>query len=152
MFKLPVDIETDLIKKYPNVDISNFVHDMITFIIQKACFDGSCSIRDFGKFLSYKIYSSRLGKETVRFKFKHSTSFLNRIKNDKYMLEKLAVRIAVPFTEQHEKKCADKQDRKRPIEIILPQIHKKTRENTNYKTATQKILEILDTDPDNLGD
>lgn len=149
MFKLPLDIENELMKKYPHVDIINLFHDLTTLVIQKACFDGSCPIREFGKFIAFKIYSHRLKKDTVRFKFKHSISFLNRIKNDKYMTEKLAVKETVPFTEYHQQKCADKQNRKTKLNALLPKIHESTKAKTDYKVATQEIFKILESDNSN---
>jgi len=145
MFKLPIDIENEIIRKYPDVDVINLFHDLTTIAIQKTCFDGSCNIRDFGKFIAYKIYSTRTGKDVVRFKFKLSTSFVNRLKNDKYLLEKLAIKIAVPFTEKNKQKCADKQDKKRYINTRIPEIQKYTDEKTNHRIATQEILKILET-------
>ena len=149
MFKLPLDIENELIRKYPNIDITNLFHDLITLIIQKSCFDGSCHIREFGKFVAYKVYSHRLKKNTVRFKFKHSLSFLNRLKNDKYIINKLAIKAIVPFTEEHKKQCLDKQDNKIK-HSVYSKACKHTKEQTKYKVATQEILKILESTDDDL--
>ena len=152
MFRLPPDVELELTRKYPHVDIINLVHDLITLISQKACFDGSCPIREFGKFIAFQVYSSRLNKNTIRFKFKHSESFMKRIRNDKYILENLAVKLPTPFTDDNEQKCVDKRDRKVVLNKILPNITKITEAKTNYKVATQEILNILQNDNSNNDD
>ena len=152
MFRLPKDIENELIHKYPHVDVVNLFHDTITLMVQKSCFDGLCSIREFGKFLAFKVFSSRLGKETIRFKFKHSISFLNRLKNDKYIIENLAIKAPVPFTDEHEKKCKPNRNKRVDATNFLAQAHKNTKEKTNYRVATQEILKILETSDDKLDE
>ncbi len=144
MFKIPPDIEHDLMKKYPNVDIVNLIHDLFNMIIQKSCFVGSCPIRGFGKFIAFKIFSSRLGHDTMRFKFKHSVSFMNRIKNDNYIVNNLAIHAKHEFTDKHEKKCNPV--KKTNLTNVSALIVENTKVQTNYKMATNEILNILESD------
>ena len=151
MFKLPPDIEHELVKKYPNADILNIIHDTVTLIVNKACFDGSCLIRGFGKFIAFKIYSERSGKDAIRFKFVKTVSFINRIKNDNFLMDHLILQFKKPYTEKKEKKCKAKRHRKITLNKndVVP-IHKIGKERTNYKLATQEILNILEEPEENI--
>ncbi len=105
MIKVSEEIEKELEKKYPNTDIKNIIENLFKCIIEKTLKDGSCNIREFGKFTSFKTYSKKLECDVVRMKFRLSNSIENKIKKDKYLLGIVAAKAKVPFTEEHQAKC-----------------------------------------------
>lgn len=105
MFKIPEDIEIELKSKFPNVQIKDFINSLFRLIIEKTTSDGSCSIREFGKFISFVTTSSRLGKEVIRFKFKVTPALNDKIKMDEYLIKNLPIKAKNIFPEKNKKNC-----------------------------------------------
>ncbi len=112
MFKLPEDVELDLQKKYQDVKVREFVNSLFQAIINKATQDGSCSIREFGKFIAFVTDSSRIGKHVLRFKFKVTPALNDKIKNDEYLIKNLPIKAKNPFTKKNEENCLSKKDQR----------------------------------------
>lgn len=105
MFKIPEDLEQELQKKYPKEHIGSIIQSLFHGIIEKTLKDGSCHIRELGKFTSFVTYSGRSFSKVVRFKFKTSMALTQKIKTDQYLIENLPVKAQVSFTEKHQSKC-----------------------------------------------
>lgn len=105
MFRLTDDLMDDLTKKYPDVNIRKIVQDIFDGILEKTLKDGSCRVNEFGKFDSFKTFSTKLGAPVIRFKFKISPMLEKKIKFDPYLLNNAPVKAKVPFTEEHLEKC-----------------------------------------------
>lgn len=112
MYKLSEDIVLNLKKKFPNADIENIIQYLFMEILQKTLNDGSSQIREFGKFISFATYSSKLQREVIRFKFKPSTALISKLNNDQYLLNNIPVKSKIPFNENHKQKCLDKKENK----------------------------------------
>lgn len=110
MIRIPEDLEIALQKKYPDTYIKAIIQNLFQMIFEKTLKDGSCHIREFGKFVAFKTNSVRIGREVIRFKFKISPSLENKIKIDEFLLTNIPVKATVPFTEKHEEICKDKKD------------------------------------------
>lgn len=141
MFKINSDIMINLKKKFPNVDVENVIQYLFMEILQKTIMDGSCHIREFGKFVAFGTYSQKLNKNVVRFKFRPSMAMVNKLNNDQFVLNNVPVKSKIPFNEQHEQNCQNK----RHIKDLNTQAeheadkmgHQKTLQNTN-------VYEIID--------
>lgn len=105
MIKIPEDIEKELIKNFPDSNVRGIIEAIFNSILNKALKDGSCNIREFGKFDVFKTISTKLGTEVLRMKFKISPALEKKIKFDQYLLNNAPVKAKVPFTEDHQKKC-----------------------------------------------
>lgn len=112
MFKVPADIEKDLQKKYPQIHVPTFIDDVFQRIINKVITDGCSTIREFGKFVAFVTHSKRTCRDTVRFKFKISSSLNTKIKDDEYLLQNLPVKAKVVFNHKNEAICESKQEQK----------------------------------------
>ena len=146
IYKIPPDIENILRKKYPNIDITQVIHDVFDTILEKTFDHGSCTIRSLGKFICFKTFSTRMGRDQVRFKFKASTTFVNKIKNDSFLVDKLACVKNHNFTDYHKNNCEDKKEQKLINTQIEQTITKQQKKKTNESLAKQKILDILKED------
>mgnify|MGYP001470667044 CR=1 FL=1 len=121
MFRIPEELELELQKKFPNVPIRQIIQSTFQSILNKTLNDGSCSIRDFGKFISFRTRSNRIGQDVIRFKFKISNALNNKLKNDQYIFNNVPVKAANVFTELHKEKTK----------------HKKTQSEANIKAAKE---------------
>ena len=74
-------------------------------ILEKTLKDGSCMVTEFGKFESFKTFSTKLQTEVIRFKFRISPVLEKKIKFDKYLLDNAPVKAKVPFTNINLEKC-----------------------------------------------
>ena len=81
MYYLPKDIELELQRKFPDTHVTSIVNDIFQMMIDKIFNDGYCLIRRFGKFYAFNTFSSRKGKQVVRFKFKPSSTLLRIVSN-----------------------------------------------------------------------
>jgi hypothetical protein len=111
MFKISTDIEYTLQKKYNDANIPMIVNDLFDELIRKTLFDGSTNIREFGKFISYKIEDENGTK--IRFKFVSSRSLKLKLTTDTYILDKMPIKAKHKFDEKNEEKCKDKQQKKK---------------------------------------
>lgn len=112
MFKLSDEIVQNLKNKFGDIPIDNIIQYLFMEILQKTITDGSCHIREFGKFVAFQTYSNKLNKHVIRYKFKPSTALLNKLNNDAYLFKKIPVKSKVPFTEENKQICHDKQNNK----------------------------------------
>ena len=69
--------------------IEKIIDELFEEIIKKTLYDGSCSILNFGKFFSYKVFSNFLGKFVPRFKFSVSRALTKKIRDDLYIQERM---------------------------------------------------------------
>ena len=148
MYKIPKDIEVEMNKIYPNIDVQLFVHQLFTKIVDKTFRDGACSIREIGKFVAFKMFSTRLNRETVKFKFKSSISMLKRIRFDEYLLNLVNISQPVEFNEEHEQICSDKREIKKLRNKVYPIVNKSEREGTKKHLAKLEILKVLEENND----
>jgi len=142
--KIPEDVEQNLKRKYPEIDIKTFINSLFQEILDKVFRDGACPISGLGKFIAFVTYSSRINSNVVRFKFRPAAPLIKRIKRDQYLLEKLPVKANVPFTEQHEEKCKDKREIKNINLEAQIQINKVVRERTKENLVYNRILDIVE--------
>jgi hypothetical protein len=105
VFRLTEDVMQDLLIKHPETNIRRVVHDIIDCILEKTLKDGCSKITEFGKFESYKTYSTKLAKEVIRFKFRISPVLEKKIKFDEYLINNAPIKAKVPFTKKHLEKC-----------------------------------------------
>lgn len=143
MYKLPDDVVLEIKRKHPNIiNIERVIDDTFNEIMEKTFKDGSCPIRNLGKFTSFQSYSTRSNTNVVKFKFIPSQTFREKIKEDKYLLDILPIKAAVPFTQEHANKCNKeiKLANDRAKEAASRLSTKKTKE----KLAKHEILSILE--------
>lgn len=146
MFKVPQDIIDDLQKKYPKYDIESFIHDIFDKILNKTLYDGSCLVRELGKFSAFKTYSTKLSKETPRLKFKTSNSLVSKLRDDQYVLDHLAVQDKAPYTEAHEEVCKTKRHIRDNRTSLLSEASKKGHAGTQDKLVRKEVLKLIDED------
>ena len=89
MTKLPNDLIERLKLKYPGIPIGQIASDIFDEIKEETFNLGSCTIGMFGTFYCYKTFSTKRGREAVRFKFLLSKTFNNQIIHDKFLLDKI---------------------------------------------------------------
>jgi nucleoid DNA-binding protein len=143
VFKIPEDVEIELQKKFNNVHVPTVIQYLFHAILTKVLKDGSCSVREFGKFIAYRTKSGKIGKDVVRFKFKISNTLNTKLKLDKYLLENVPIRAQNIFTEDHEQKIKEKQQIKTSNVIAQQSAEKYGKERTKSNIATNEILELL---------
>ena len=105
MIRIPEDLETELIKKYPDSNVKAIIQAVFSGILEKTLKDGGCIIREFGNFKAFKTFSAKLNTDVVRFKFTISPALEKKIKFDTYLLNNMLAKAKIPFTEEHQKKC-----------------------------------------------
>ena len=137
MFKLTEDIENELQMLYPDIDMELFLHQLISKIVDKTLQSGACSIREFGKFIAFQTFSTRTARNIIRFKFKFSPSFLNKIKFDELLMKNLPMKMKAEFNESHEAKCSGVQHRKLNYQKV-------TELNANEAAVTKSNLGKLE--------
>ena len=98
----------ELQRKFPDVHIKTITQHIFQSIFDKTLKDGSCNIREFGKFISFQTKSSKLGRNVIRLKFRLSTSLEMKIKTDNYLLNNIPVKSSMIFDDKNEEKCKDK--------------------------------------------
>lgn len=143
IYKIPPDIEKNLEKIYPDVDITKLVHNIFEQILNKCFQDGSCTIREFGKFDCFKVFSSRVGREQVRLKFKATVSLIDKIRNDSYLLNELVSVQSREFTDEHQNRCDGKENQKKLNYEARRLASSKQKEKTKERLAKQRILDIV---------
>ena len=93
--------------------IRGIVSSIFQQILDKTLNDGSCLVREFGKFISFKTFSTKIGQDVIRFKFKLSQSLDKRIKNDAFLLERAPIQAKKDFGDEEEERCKDKRVQKK---------------------------------------
>ena len=147
MYKLPLDIEKDLQEKYPDTPVEMFVQDLFQAILRKSLLDGSCTVRSFGKFISYVCFSGIHYRKIVRFKFRISLALSNKIKMDEYLLENLPVQSQVNFGESNKEKCGGESRKiKLENEKLVYQSCKYENESNRQYQATQLVKDLVYSD------
>ena len=146
MFDLPKDIEYKLKQKYPELNISKIFNDILDEILNKTFEDSACTIRKFGKFTAYQIYSTRLGYNTCKFKFIPSPTFNKKIAQDQYLLNNLPVKETRDFTSEHEEKCQNFQEQKQLNIQLKKEARNTEKTRTKEKLAKMEIMNILSED------
>ena len=144
MFKLPEDLEIELQKKFQNAHIPTLVQYIFQGLLEKSLKDGSCSIREFGKFITFRTRSNKIGQDVIRFKFKISNTLNNKLKIDQYLLENMPVKAATVFTTEHEQKTKDKKLQQNANITAQKAAEKLGRVKTKSQLATNEILSIMD--------
>ena len=143
MYRLPEDVETDLQKKFQNVHIPTLVQYIFQGILEKALNDGSCSVREFGKFITFRTRSNKIGQDVIRFKFKLSNTLNNKLKIDQYLLDNMPVKAPTVFTTEHEQKTKDKKFQQKANIGAQKEAEKLGKEKTKSQLATNEILDIM---------
>ena len=143
MFKLPEDVEIELKKKYPDVPIKNFINSLFQLIINKSTQDGSCSIREFGKFISFVTKSSRIGKDVIRFKFKVTPALNDKIKYDEYLIKNLPVKAKNLFNKKNEENCLLKKEQRDANFIAQKYASILGKERTIEKVKQEEIDQVI---------
>lgn len=143
MFKLPEDVEVELQKKFQNAHIPTLVQYIFQSILEKTLRDGSCSIREFGKFLSFRTRSNKTGQDVIRVKFKLTNTLINKLRNDKYLLENMPVKASNVFTSEHIEKTKDKKEQQKANITAQKEAEKLGKEKTKDQLVTNEILNIM---------
>lgn len=143
MLKLSEDIVLDIKKKFPNSDVEHIIPYLFDAIIQKTLRDGACTIREFGKFISYGRTSGKTYQKTIRFKFRIATSLIKKLNSDKYWLNRIPVEAKLEFNEEHEKKCQDKRQIRDQNIKAINEAEKLSNKKTIQNINTHNILDIL---------
>lgn len=143
MYKLSPDIMISLKKQFPDSNIEAIVQYLIMSIIQKTLSDGSCHIREFGKFVAFGSISTKCNKKVIRFKFKPSVTLIEKFNMDQYLIESIPVKAKLEFNESHEEKCRDKQDIKKSNLIAQNEAEKLGYNKTLQNLNKHEILDIL---------
>ena len=143
MFRFPDDIVEGLKLKHPDINIDEFLDELMTIIIDKTFTDGNCSIRNLGKFVGYRAFSGKLNTDVCRFKFYTSLAFVKKIQKDEYLLQNLPVKKNVEFGKKHIEKCKNSQGiRQNNIESQLVS-RQSGKQNVQKKLAKYEILKAL---------
>lgn len=143
MYKLPEDLEQELQKKFANAHIPTLVQYIFQSILEKTLRDGSCSIREFGKFLSFRTRSNRIGQDVIRLKFKLSNTLNGKLKTDQYILDNMPVKAANVFTPEHEEKTKNKKLQQNANITAQKAAEKLGKEKTKSNLVTNEILNIV---------
>ncbi|HQF36719.1 MAG TPA: hypothetical protein PLL26_03730 [Candidatus Dojkabacteria bacterium] len=144
MFKLPLDVEMDLQKKFQNAHIPTLVQYIFQAILEKTLKDGSCSVREFGKFITFRTRSNKIGQDVIRFKFKISNTLSNKLKTDQYLLDNMPVKAPTVFTTEHEEKTKNKKEQQKLNITAQKTAEKLGKEKTKSNLVTNEIISIMD--------
>jgi hypothetical protein len=142
-YKLPADIEQMLQKQYKDVPIPAVIDSIFSLIVHKVTNDSSCTVREFGKFIAFVTHSEKLGKESVRFKFKLSAALRSKMKKDEFLLNNLPVKAQTSFTEDHANRVKDKQGRKQANLDAASKASKITKTKTDERIVADHIRDIV---------
>jgi len=148
MFELPKDIEQSLKRRYPSLNIQKLFNDIMDEILNKTFTDGTCPIKRFGKFSAFNKYSTKKGRNLVKFKFATVKSFTDKIKEDEYLLNQLPVKAKNEFNENHKAKCEGKEDEKQSTRDALREANQYERKVKDKRLARNEILNALMKDND----
>ena len=143
MYKLPTDVEVELQKKFQNVHIPTIVQYVFQTILEKSLKDGSCSIREFGKFISFRTRSNKIGQDVIRFKFKLSNTLGNKLKVDQYLLDNMPIKATCIFAEENEERTIDKKEQKQANVQAQKEAERLGKEKTKSQLATNEVLDIM---------
>lgn len=143
MYKLTEDIEAEMQRMYPDVNIKMFVHHLFSKIIEKTLQSGACTVRELGKYVAYKTHSNKLGRLVIRIKFKFSPSFVNIIRFDKLLLDSLPIQAQTAFNESHEKKCSKTRHRRIGHSLDNKLVTSES-EHTKQNLVKSEIMKILE--------
>jgi len=143
VYKLPTDVEVELQKKFQNVHIPTIVQYVFQTILEKSLKDGSCSIREFGKFISFRTRSNKIGQDVIRFKFKLSNTLGNKLKVDQYLLDNMPIKATCIFAEENEKRTIDKKEQKQANVQAQKEAERLGKEKTKSQLATNEVLDIM---------
>jgi hypothetical protein len=143
VFKLPEDLEAELQKKFQNAHIPTIVQYIFQAILEKSLRDGSCSVREFGKFISFRTRSNKIGQDVIRFKFKLSNTLSNKLRIDQYLLDSIPIKAPTVFTTEHEQKTKDKKLQQKANIGAQKEAEKLGKEKTKSNLVTNEILEIM---------
>lgn len=142
MYKLSPDVVENIKKKFPDSPIEKIIQYMFMEIVEKSITDGSCYIREFGKFVAFQTYSTKKKRTVIRFKFRPSVALLNKLNNDDYLLENIPVKSQIPFTEEHEQMCS--QTNKELNLAAANEAEKLGKTKSIENLNRQDILDLLD--------
>ena len=143
MYRLPEDIETELQKKFVNAHIPTIAQYIFQAILDKSLRDGSCSIREFGKFITFKTRSNKTGNDVIRFKFKITNTLGNKLKIDQYILNNIPVKAPNVFTPEHEEKTRNKKLQQKANITAQKEAEKLGKEKTKSNLVTNEIMDIM---------
>lgn len=142
-YSLPEELENILKREFPQTPIKNIVHRLFELIVGKTTQEGSCHIRQFGKYLAYKTYSTKTGKNVIRFKYKISSSLNGLISEDDYILNNIPSKTSAVFDEQNEEVCKDKKDSRKANLDAQRLANKFGKEGTKKKVVEDEVMNIL---------
>ncbi|HOD61964.1 MAG TPA: hypothetical protein PKG96_07680 [Bacilli bacterium] len=146
MFRLPEDAELEIQKKFPNAPIQQITQYLFQLILHKTLNDGACPVRGFGKFVSFKTRSNRVGQDVIRFKFKISNALINKLKNDQYMLNNIPVKAVNVFAEMHENKTKDKKPQSKANIDASKEAEKLGKKKTEERIVLNIINDMISKD------
>jgi len=146
VFRLPEDAELELQKKFPNAPIQQITQYMFQLILHKTLTDGSCSIRGFGKFISFKTISNRIGRDVIRFKFKISNALIGKLKTDQYTLNNIPVKATNIFNSRHENNTKDKKEQSQANTVASKEAEKLGKKKTEERVVLNIINDIISRD------
>jgi len=144
VFKLPEDLELELQKKFPNVPIQTITQFIFQSILDKTLKDGSCSIRDLGKFISFRTRSNRVGQDVIRFKFKISNALSGKLKNDSYILDNIPVKAVNVFNEKHKENTKNRKEQSAANVLAAKEAEKLGKKKTGENLVLNIIQNMVD--------
>lgn len=109
-YKVPQEIVDRLQQKYPDVNVSFIIHDLFDDILRTTISKGSCTVKQFGRFLSFVTFSNKTKRDTLRFKFRTNQTLISKISNDPYLIKQALRGVTVPFTQTNEENCKPYRD------------------------------------------
>ncbi len=142
-YKLPADIEQLLQKQYKDLPIPAIVDTMFSLIVHKVTTDSSCTIREFGKFIAFVTHSEKMGRDTVRFKFKLSAALRQKMKRDDFLLSNLPVKAQVKFSDENASKVKNRQDQKQANLEASAEAGRVTKAKTDERIVADHIRDII---------
>lgn len=144
MFKITDDIEIEMSKLYPDIDVKLFIHQLFTKMVDKTLESGGCTIRDLGKYIAYSTFSTKLNRQLIRIKFVFSQALIKKIRFDDILLENLPVKNTVVFDETNEAKCKNKKHLRINPSKLRQDVTKHEEEHTNNNLGKLEIMKILE--------
>ncbi|MFW6242607.1 MAG: hypothetical protein ACOC2W_00450 [bacterium] len=143
MYRLTEDIVLDLKQKFTEDNIEQIIQHIFMYILEKTLKDGSCHIREFGKFIAFKSYSNRIHRSVIRFKFKPSMALMSKLNNDEYILNNIPVKSKIPFNEEHAEKCKNSKDKRQLNIDAQNEADRLGKQRTIQNVNTKNIIDII---------
>lgn len=144
-YKVPLSIENKLKKEYPEINVSKFINELFNMIHEKSITDGSCLIYNFGRFFSFKHFSSAKCKFQPRFKFKVSRALIRKMGEDPYILDQISLTSAYIFDKEKlkNKSYCENRERSQALQNLIKNNSTIIRESERKEQMRDEINDIF---------